>query len=89
MNETMKVLELVKTALDQLDKAMDAIDAMAEAYDLPRPGDTVSVQGLVCLVSKETKIHPSCAEKVLRTALRFARDLDLSIAVEKEDEDGE
>ena len=89
MNEKIKAVELLTAALKQVDAAMDAIEVFAEAYDLPAPGSTIPVEKLAYLVGKETEVSPFCAEKIIRATLRLVKHLDLSIAVEEEDEDDE
>ena len=87
MNEKIKAVELLTAALKQVDAAMDAIEAFAEANDLPAPGSTIPVEKLAYLVGMETKVSPFCAEEIIRATLRLVRDLDLSIAVDEEEED--
>ena len=89
MNEKIKAVELMTAALKKVDAAMDAIDAFAEAYGLPKPGSTVPVEELAYLVGKETRTNPSCVEEVIRAMLRLVSNLDLTIAADEEDEDDE
>lgn len=81
-------IKLLSAAMKQVDKAIEAIDAFAEAYGLPKPGGEVSIGELAYLVGKETGGSPFCAEETLRCAFRLMHDLDLTIT-EKEDENDE
>jgi hypothetical protein len=89
MNEKIKAVELLAAALKQVDAAMDAIEAFADAYDLPKPGSTIPLEELAYLVSKKTGASPFCAEETIRSAFHLMKDLDLRVEDREEDEDDE
>ncbi|HUM60283.1 MAG TPA: hypothetical protein PLA31_02385 [Clostridia bacterium] len=88
MKDKIKAVELLTAALEQVDKANDAIDAFADAYGLPKPGGIIRLEELAYLVGKQTGVSPFCAEEVIRAALHLVTQLDLRVA-EKEDGDDE
>ena len=60
--EKMKALAVLKTAVDKVDDALEAIDAFADEIGIkPRKEKTVGLPELVAMVSKETRMRPSCA----------------------------
>ena len=88
--EKMKALAVLKAAVDKVDDALDAIDAFADEIGIkPRKEKTVGLPELAAMVSKETRMRPSCAYEVLVTAFSLIRELDLTVMVEEDEDDDE
>ena len=88
--EKMKALAVLKAAVDKVDDALDAIDAFADEIGIkPRKEKTVGLPELAAMVSKETRMRPSCAYEVLVTAFDLIRELDLTVMVEGDEDDDE
>ena len=88
--EKMKALAVLKTAVDKVDDALEAINAFADEIGIkPRKEKTVGLPELAAMVSKETRMRPGCAYEVLVAAFGLIRELDLTVMVEGDEDDDE
>ena len=82
MNEKLVAIEVLEQAIKAVNAAMDAIDSLAEKYDLApkvKPGETLTVDKLVAVVSSITEKDPESVAAILYTTFHLMRDMDLII----------
>ena len=88
--EKMKALAVLKNAVDKVDDALEAIDALADTIGIkPEKEKTVELPELAAMVAKEIKVRPGCVHAVLVTAFDLIREMDLTVVVEEDEDDDE
>lgn len=88
--EKMKALAVLKTAVDKVEDALEAIDAFADSISImPEKEKTVELPELAAMVAKKIKMRPCCVCEVLVTAFDLIRELNLMVVVEEDEDDDE
>ena len=91
--EKMKALDVLKTAIDSVNAATDAIDNFAEKFgakpEKREKEKMISLFELTDMVADETGMKKECVYEALATALDFISDLGLTLLVKEDEDDDE
>ena len=83
--EKMQALEILKSAMESVNDAMEAIDGFASANGLK--DSHVTIHELAGMVSAEMEMKPHCVCAVLEAAFDMIGNLNLTVDVEGFEDD--
>ena len=76
MKEKKLAIELLETAIQRVNDAMEAIVKFAEDFDIEPEKEELSVEDIVKLVHEETGIPAACVKKVIEATIDILTEVD-------------
>ncbi len=89
-----KAIEVLREAVDAVNRAMEAIDHFAEEQKIarqpmPKPGSTMTMGDFSDMIAGLIGKDPECVDHIIRTAFYTMKDMKLIITEDDEDDEDE